>query len=68
MLSPSILLPILVVFATGDAASGMIDPSLPQFIAAAAFSSLVVGITVRSLVLSQLNKAGLFAKLVLLQH
>ncbi|KAH6783437.1 Pentatricopeptide repeat superfamily protein [Perilla frutescens var. hirtella] len=56
MLSPSILFPILAVFATGDAASGMLDPSLPQFIAAAAFSSLAVGVTFNSLVLPQLNK------------
>ncbi|XP_057802503.1 uncharacterized protein LOC131017793 isoform X2 [Salvia miltiorrhiza] len=56
ILSPSILFPILAVFATGDAASGMLDPSLPQFIAAAAFSSLAVGVTFSSLVLPQLNK------------
>ncbi|KAL1532203.1 hypothetical protein AAHA92_32240 [Salvia divinorum] len=49
MLSPSILFPIFVVLATGDAASGMLDPSLPPLIAAAAFSSLAVGATFSSL-------------------
>ncbi|KAL8521288.1 hypothetical protein ACS0TY_011722 [Phlomoides rotata] len=56
MLSPSILFPILVVFATGDAASGILDPSLPQLIAAAAVSSLAMGVTFNSLVLPQLTK------------
>lgn len=64
MLNPSILFPILALFATGDAASGILDPSLPQLIAAAAVSSLAVGVTFNSLVLPQLNKAGLLAKLV----
>ncbi|KAK6158416.1 hypothetical protein DH2020_005730 [Rehmannia glutinosa] len=64
ILSPSILFPILAVFATGDAASGIVDPSLPQLIAVAVVSSLAVGVTFNSLVLPQLNKAGLFAKLV----
>ncbi|KAL0393682.1 UNVERIFIED_CONTAM: hypothetical protein Slati_4334400 [Sesamum latifolium] len=41
MLNLSTLLPILAVFATGDAASGFFDPSLPQLIAAAAVSSLL---------------------------
>ncbi|KAG6389725.1 hypothetical protein SASPL_151198 [Salvia splendens] len=68
MLSPSILFPTLVVLATGDAASGMLDPSLPPLIAAAAFSSVAVGATFSSLVLPQLNKAGLFDKLLPLQH
>ncbi|KAI3468602.1 hypothetical protein Pfo_025265 [Paulownia fortunei] len=56
MLRPSILFPILAVFATGDAASGIVDPSLPQLIAVAAVSSLAVGVTFNSLVLPQLNK------------
>ncbi|XP_042036611.1 uncharacterized protein LOC121782727 [Salvia splendens] len=56
MLSPSILFPTLVVLATGDAASGMLDPSLPPLIAAAAFSSVAVGATFSSVVLPQLNK------------
>lgn len=68
ILSPSILFPILAVFATGDAASGMLDPSFPQLIAAAAFSSLAVGVTFSSLILPQLNKAGLFAKLLPLHY
>ncbi|KAG6391451.1 hypothetical protein SASPL_149205 [Salvia splendens] len=68
MLSPSILFPVLVVLATGDAASGMLDPSLPPLIAAAAFSSLAVGTTLSSVVLPQLNKAGLVDKLLPPQH
>ncbi|KAK6158404.1 hypothetical protein DH2020_005718 [Rehmannia glutinosa] len=64
ILSPSILFPILAVFATGDAASGIVDPGLPQLIAVAVVSSLAVGVTFNSLVLPQLNKAGLFAKLL----
>lgn len=58
-LSPSILFPILVVFASGDAASGILDPSLPQLIAAAAVSSLAMGVTFNSLILPELTKAGL---------
>ncbi|KAG8368986.1 hypothetical protein BUALT_Bualt15G0103300 [Buddleja alternifolia] len=58
--NPSMLFTILAVFATGDAASGILDPSLPQLIAVAAVSSLTVGVTFNSLVLRQLNKAGLF--------
>ncbi|EYU23332.1 hypothetical protein MIMGU_mgv1a003293mg [Erythranthe guttata] len=56
MLIPSTLIPILAVCATGDAASGLIDPGLPQLIAVAVVSSLAVGVTFNRLVLPQLNK------------
>ncbi|KAK2999078.1 hypothetical protein RJ639_022809 [Escallonia herrerae] len=56
LLNPSILFPLLAVLGTGDAASGMIDPSLPQLISVAALSSLAIGATLNSLVLPQLNR------------
>ncbi|CAK9163076.1 unnamed protein product [Ilex paraguariensis] len=56
ILNPSVLFPLLAVLATGDAASGIIDPGLPQAISVAAFSSLVLGATLNSLVFPQLNK------------
>lgn len=54
----SILFPVLAVLATGDTASGIIDPSLPQLISVAAISSLAIGATFSGLVLPQLNKAS----------
>uniref|UniRef100_A0A5B7B7N8 Uncharacterized protein n=1 Tax=Davidia involucrata TaxID=16924 RepID=A0A5B7B7N8_DAVIN len=56
LLNPSTLFPLLALLATGDAASGIIDPSLPQFISVAAVSSLVLGATLNSLVFPQLNR------------
>ncbi|XP_059645344.1 uncharacterized protein LOC132286926 isoform X2 [Cornus florida] len=56
LLNPSILFPLLALLATGDAASGIIDPSLPQFISVAAVSSLALGATLNSLVFPQLNQ------------
>ncbi|KAJ8539364.1 hypothetical protein K7X08_013616 [Anisodus acutangulus] len=56
LLNPSILVPLLAVFATGDAASGMIDPNLPQIITVAAVSSITLGATLNSLVFPQLSK------------
>ncbi|XP_054823525.1 uncharacterized protein LOC129321685 isoform X2 [Prosopis cineraria] len=55
LLKPYFLFPLLAVFATGDAASGLIDPSLPQFISVVAVSSLAVGATLNSFVFPQLN-------------
>lgn len=55
-LQPAFLIPLLAVLATGDAASGMIDPSLPQLLSVAAVTSLAVGATVNSFVLPQLNQ------------
>ncbi|XP_040367995.1 uncharacterized protein LOC112180796 isoform X2 [Rosa chinensis] len=54
--SPSMLFPIVAVLATGNAASGVIDPSLPQFLSVAALTSLAVGVTLKTLVLPQLNR------------
>ncbi|CAL5214958.1 unnamed protein product [Lathyrus oleraceus] len=56
LLKPSILFPLLALFATGDAASGFIDPSLPQFISVVAVSSLAVGSALNSFVIPQLNQ------------
>ncbi|XP_057419579.1 uncharacterized protein LOC130713793 isoform X2 [Lotus japonicus] len=56
LLKPSLLFPLLAVFATGDAASGLIDPSLPQLLSIVAVSSLAVGSTLNSFVLPQLNQ------------
>lgn len=64
ILSPSVLFPILLVFATGDAASGFVDPSLPQLIAVATISSVAAVVTFNSLVLPQLSKACLLTKLL----
>ncbi|XP_059443206.1 uncharacterized protein LOC132175324 isoform X2 [Corylus avellana] len=56
LLNPSILFPLLAVLATGDAASGIIDPSLPQFLSVAAVASLAVGATLNAFVFPQLNQ------------
>ncbi|KAK9274787.1 hypothetical protein L1049_022039 [Liquidambar formosana] len=55
-LNPSTIFPLLVVLATGDAASGIIDPSLPQLLSVAAVASLALGTTINTLVLPQLNR------------
>ncbi|KAK6935527.1 hypothetical protein RJ641_035682, partial [Dillenia turbinata] len=55
-LSPSVLFPTLAVFATGDAASGLIDPSWPQLISLAAVGSVAFGATLNTIVFPQLNK------------
>ena len=54
--NPSILFPLVAVLASGDAASGVIDPSLPQFISVAVVASLAVGATLNTLVFPQLSK------------
>lgn len=56
LVNPSILVPVIAVLASGDAASGIIDPSLPQLISVAAISSLALGATFNSLVFPQLSK------------
>lgn len=56
LLNPSIVVPLLAVFATGDAASGMIDPNLPQIITVAAVASITLGATLNSLVFPQFSK------------
>ncbi|CAI9094318.1 OLC1v1030038C3 [Oldenlandia corymbosa var. corymbosa] len=54
--NPSVLFPLLVMLASGDAATGIIDPSLPKLILAAGVSSFVVGATFSNLVYPQLGK------------
>ncbi|WCJ26523.1 Pentatricopeptide repeat (PPR) superfamily protein [Euphorbia peplus] len=56
LLNPSVLIPLLAVLATGDAASGIIDPSLPQFISVAAIASVGFGATLNTFVFPQLNQ------------
>ncbi|XP_024993369.1 uncharacterized protein LOC112527151 [Cynara cardunculus var. scolymus] len=56
LFSPAVFFPLLTVLATGDMASGIIDPSLPQFITVAAVSSLAVGATLNGLVFPQFNR------------
>lgn len=56
LLNPSILFPTLAVLATGDAASGIIDPSLPRFISIAAVASVALGTTINSVILPQLSQ------------
>ncbi|BBH07961.1 Pentatricopeptide repeat superfamily protein [Prunus dulcis] len=54
--NPSILFPIVAVLASGNAASGVIDPSLPLFLPVAAVASLAVGVTLNTLVFPQLSR------------
>ncbi|XP_050152083.1 uncharacterized protein LOC126626728 isoform X3 [Malus sylvestris] len=54
--NPSILFPIVAVLASGNAASGVIDPTFPQFLPVAAVASLAVGVTLNTLVVPQLNR------------
>ncbi|XP_021894812.1 uncharacterized protein LOC110812359 isoform X2 [Carica papaya] len=56
LFTPSALISLLAVLAAGDAASGMIDPSLPQILSVAAVASLSVGATLNAYVLPQLNQ------------
>ncbi|KAH7840346.1 hypothetical protein Vadar_015774 [Vaccinium darrowii] len=56
LLSPSVLFLLVAVLGTGNAASGMIDPSLPQFVSVAAVSSFALGVTLNTLVLPQLAR------------
>ncbi|KAI7985533.1 2-(3-amino-3-carboxypropyl)histidine synthase subunit 2 [Camellia lanceoleosa] len=60
LLNPSILFPLVAVLASGDAASGIIDPSLPQFISIAAVSSFALGATLNTLVFPQLGRCDVF--------
>ncbi|XP_042500691.1 UDP-glucuronic acid decarboxylase 1-like isoform X3 [Macadamia integrifolia] len=54
--NPSVLFPILALLATGDAASGIIDPNLPQYISAAAIASFALATTINTVVLPQLSQ------------
>ncbi|CAN6465728.1 unnamed protein product [Victoria cruziana] len=57
LLDPPILFPLLALLATGDAASGIIDPALPQLIAMAAASSFVLATTVNTVVLPHARRS-----------
>lgn len=59
LLNPNLVLPLLVLLASGDAASGFINPSLPQLLPAAAAASLAVGATLNTMVLPQLGQVSL---------
>lgn len=48
------------MLATGDAASGFIDPSLRQLLSIGAVASLTVGATLNVLVFPQLNRVSMF--------
>lgn len=56
--NPSILFPIVAVVASGNAASGVIDPTFPQFLPVAAVASLAVGVTLNKFVVPQLNRVS----------
>ncbi|KAB2000886.1 hypothetical protein ERO13_D12G238100v2 [Gossypium hirsutum] len=55
ILKPQFVIPLLTVLAAGDAASGVIDPSLPQLLSVAAVGSLAVGATLNAVIFPQLN-------------
>ncbi|XP_010545183.1 PREDICTED: uncharacterized protein LOC104817626 isoform X2 [Tarenaya hassleriana] len=55
-LQPSLIITVFAVLATGDAASSIIDPNLPQLLSVAAIASLAVGATINSLILPQFNQ------------
>ncbi|KAL9230948.1 hypothetical protein vseg_006231 [Gypsophila vaccaria] len=54
--TPSVMFPLLVVLASGDAASGFIDPSLPRLLPVAVAASLTVAAALNSVVLPQLGQ------------
>ncbi|GMH26724.1 hypothetical protein Nepgr_028567 [Nepenthes gracilis] len=56
LVNPSILFPVLAVLAAGDAASGLINPSLPQLLSVATLGSLAAGATFNTMLLPQLSK------------
>ncbi|KAI8569790.1 hypothetical protein RHMOL_Rhmol02G0304400 [Rhododendron molle] len=56
LLNPSVLFPLFAVLGTGNAVSGMIDPSMPQLISVAVVSSFALGVTLNTLVIPQLGR------------
>lgn len=56
LLNPSVFFPLIALLASGDAATGIIDPSLPKFISVAAFAYLALGATLNTVVLPQINR------------
>lgn len=58
LINPSTIFPLLAVLSFGDAASGIIDPSLPNLISGAAVSALAIGATLNNLVLPELSRVS----------
>ncbi|KAG0489046.1 hypothetical protein HPP92_007657 [Vanilla planifolia] len=56
LLNPALLFSSLAVLATGEAASGLVDPSFPRLISIVAVASLAVGSTMNLVILPQLSK------------
>ncbi|KAK8520924.1 hypothetical protein V6N13_077057 [Hibiscus sabdariffa] len=56
ILKPEFIIPLLTVLAAGDAASGVIDPSLPQLLSVAAVGTFAVGATLNAVIFPQLNQ------------
>lgn len=56
LFKPEFAIPLLTVLAAGDVASGIIDPSLPQFLSVAAVGALAVGATLNAVIFPQLNQ------------
>ncbi|GLU05971.1 hypothetical protein SLE2022_230430 [Rubroshorea leprosula] len=56
LLNPTFLIPLVTVLAAGEAASGIIDPSLPQLLAIATIGSLGFGAALNTVILPQLNQ------------
>ncbi|GAB2283522.1 hypothetical protein Dimus_018029 [Dionaea muscipula] len=56
LLSPSVLFPFAAVLTAGDAASGIIDPGLPQLLSIATLASIAIGATIKIMVLPQLSQ------------
>lgn len=56
--NPSILLPLIAVLASGDAASGILNPNLPQLLPIAAVVSLALGATLNVVVFPKLGQVS----------
>lgn len=52
----SVILPVAILLASTDAASGLIDPSLPRLVAVGAAAAVTVGGAVNTFVLPRLNQ------------
>ncbi|GAB4834568.1 hypothetical protein Ancab_032827 [Ancistrocladus abbreviatus] len=56
LVNPFVLFPLLALLAAGDAASGFIDPSLPQLVSVVTLGSLALGATFNTIILPQLSQ------------
>ncbi|KAL8141592.1 hypothetical protein V2J09_014624 [Rumex salicifolius] len=54
--NPSIVFPLVAVLASGDAASGLINPNLPQILSVLTLGSLAIGATLNTVVFPQLSQ------------